>query len=138
MSDLTVTRFVSIRQATGHRNMGRQAMSRGSAAGTFAAFRLALRTYLTRQALPELTARELSDIGLSRHAAVAEAARLPWDTNPSPRGQTPRGVFGQIQQAWQRARTRRLLAEMTAHELRDIGVTPTDAEAEANKPFWRS
>ena len=127
MSDLIVTRFVSSRQPT----------VAATVAHRIATVRIALRTYLTRQALPDLTARELADIGLTRHAAVAEAARLPWDTNPGPRRPGQPSLVRSILQAWQRARTRRLLVQMTAHELRDIGVTPTDAETEANKPFWR-
>jgi uncharacterized protein YjiS (DUF1127 family) len=127
MSDLTLPRFTAARQTTG----------RPGTTSLIAALRLAVRTHLTRQALPELTARELSDVGLTRHAALDEAARLPWDTDPSPRRRAPEGLFGDIQRAWHRARTRRLLGEMDAHELRDIGITPTDAETEANKPFWR-
>jgi uncharacterized protein YjiS (DUF1127 family) len=127
MSDLTFPRFTAAGRTTG----------RTGATALIAALRLAVRAHLTRQALPELTARELSDVGLTRHTALTEAARLPWDTNPNPRGRGPSGVFGDIQRAWHRARTRRLLAEMNPHELRDIGVTPTDAEVEANKPFWR-
>ena len=127
MSDLTLSRFTTGRQTTG----------RTGATSLIAALRLSVRAHLTRQALPELSARELSDIGLTRHGALTEAARLPWDTNPNPRGRGPKGVFGDLQRAWHRARTRRLLAEMNPHELRDIGVTPTDAETEANKPFWR-
>jgi uncharacterized protein YjiS (DUF1127 family) len=125
MSDLTLSRFTTGRQTTG----------RTGATSLIAALRLSVRAHLTRQALPELSARELSDIGLTRHGALTEAARLPWDTNPNPRGRGPKGVFGDLQRAWHR--TRRLLAEMNPHELRDIGVTPTDAETEANKPFWR-
>jgi uncharacterized protein YjiS (DUF1127 family) len=128
MSDLTLSRFTTGRQTTG----------RTGATSLIAALRLSVRAHLTRQALPELSARELSDIGLTRHGALTEAARLPWDTNPNPRGRGPKGVFGDLQRAWHRARTRRLLAEMNPHELRDIGVTPTDAETEANKPFWRA
>jgi uncharacterized protein YjiS (DUF1127 family) len=127
MSDLTVTRFVSTRQPTG----------RSVVASSLAALRVALRTYMTRQALPHMNARELSDIGLTQYGALAEAARLPWDTNRGPRPPASPGIFFDLQRAWHRARTRRLLAEMTARELRDIGVTPSDAEAEANKPFWR-
>ena len=127
MSDITVTRFVSARQPTG----------RSAVAASLTALRVALRTYMTRQALPHMTARELSDIGLTPHAALAEAARLPWDTNRGPRRRSSQGAFSGLQRAWHRARTRRLLAEMTARDLRDIGVTPSDAEAEANKPFWR-
>ena len=33
-------------------------------------------------------------------------------------------------------RTRRLLAGMTAHELRDLGWSPSDAQHEANRAFW--
>lgn len=39
---------------------------------------------------------------------------------------------------WRRnARTRRQLAGLEDHELRDIGLSRPDAEAEAAKPFWR-
>jgi uncharacterized protein YjiS (DUF1127 family) len=127
MSGLTVTRFVTTRQPTG----------RSAVAASLAALRVALRTYMTRQALPQMSARELSDVGLTRHAALAEAARLPWDTSGGPRRPASARAFTDLQRAWHRARTRRLLAEMTARELRDIGVTPPDAEAEVNKPFWR-
>jgi uncharacterized protein YjiS (DUF1127 family) len=127
MSDLTINRFVTTRQPTG----------RAPAASAIAALRVAFRTFLTRQALPELTVRELSDIGLTPHTALSEAARLPWDTDPGPRRGAPQGLLAKIQRAWQRARTRRLLATMNARELRDFGVTPSDAETEANKPFWR-
>jgi uncharacterized protein YjiS (DUF1127 family) len=126
MSDLTLTRFVSTRQPAG----------RSTVASSLAAIRVALRTYMTRQALPQMTARELSDVGLTQHAALAEAARLPWDTNRGPRPPASPGVLADLQKAWHRARTRRLLAEMTARELRDIGVTRLEAETECNKPFW--
>lgn len=35
-----------------------------------------------------------------------------------------------------RARTRRALAELSDYELRDIGLTRTEALGEASKPFW--
>jgi uncharacterized protein YjiS (DUF1127 family) len=35
-----------------------------------------------------------------------------------------------------RARQRRDLAELDAHLLKDIGVTPGQAAREAAKPFW--
>ena len=39
---------------------------------------------------------------------------------------------------WQdRARGREELLRLGEHELRDIGITRVQAEAEANKPFWR-
>ena len=36
----------------------------------------------------------------------------------------------------ERARQRRHLAEMSPEMLRDIGVSPSQARAEAGKPFW--
>ncbi len=36
-----------------------------------------------------------------------------------------------------RARLRRYLAQMTDHELMDIGLSRAEAEWEANLPFWR-
>jgi uncharacterized protein YjiS (DUF1127 family) len=38
----------------------------------------------------------------------------------------------------QRARGRRQLRTFDAHLLRDIGVTRLQAQAEADKPFWRA
>ena len=37
-----------------------------------------------------------------------------------------------------RSRERRVLASMDARGLRDIGLTPAQAGAEARKPFWRA
>ena len=39
--------------------------------------------------------------------------------------------------AWRRYRTRQRIAELDRHILKDIGVSFAEAEAEANKPFWR-
>ncbi len=47
-----------------------------------AAVRLTVRAWMTRQSLPELPDRLLADIGVSRSAALAEAARRPWDLRP--------------------------------------------------------
>lgn len=38
---------------------------------------------------------------------------------------------------WHRHRTRRHLAEMDAHMLKDIGVSRVDARREARKWFWQ-
>lgn len=122
MSDFTLTQFVSVRSPT----TGRWP----------SILHTMLRTYLTRQSLPELTARELADVGLSSSAALAEAARLPWDVTPNPRRPNS-GIVGRLQHMLERARSRRLLARLEARELRDFGVSPTDAQFEANKPFWR-
>lgn len=37
----------------------------------------------------------------------------------------------------ERQRVRRALARMDAHLLKDIGLTPGEAENEIQKPFWR-
>jgi uncharacterized protein YjiS (DUF1127 family) len=39
--------------------------------------------------------------------------------------------------AWRRWRTRRMIVELDARMLKDIGASPSDAREEANKPFWR-
>jgi uncharacterized protein YjiS (DUF1127 family) len=128
MSGLTTTnRFISTRQP-----LGRTALKY-----RLETLRIALRTYLTRQALPELTARELADVGLNTSSALTEAARLPWDLGPRSRRRAAHGLIEHAQQALERARTRRLIARMQAREMRDIGISPSDAQTEASKPFWR-
>jgi len=127
MSDLMSLRFLSLRQPAVPTALDNPLQT----------LRLALRTHLTRQSLPDLSVRELADIGLTTEAALAEAARLLWDTTPGPRRGTKRGIVGHMQQAFERARTRRLIARMQARDLCDIGVSLTDAQAEASKPFWR-
>ena len=42
-----------------------------------------------------------------------------------------------IREAWRRRRSRVYLSELNEHLLKDIGVTPAEAELEMNKPFWR-
>ena len=58
----------------------------------------------------------------------------------SPSGLLPRGGlpgFMQVLYAWQaRADQRRRLGEMSAHELRDIGLTSVEARHESRRPFW--
>ena len=98
--------------------------------------RRALRAYLTRRDLPQLSPRELDDIGITRGEALDEAARLPWDFIPHRRGPKV-GVLDRLQRGLERFRTRRLLARMPVRELSDMMLSPTDAETEASKPFWR-
>lgn len=38
---------------------------------------------------------------------------------------------------FERARSRRELAELPPHLLKDIGLTESDRFVESNKPFWR-
>ena len=42
-----------------------------------------------------------------------------------------------IRAAWRRYRSRQRIAQLDGHLLKDIGVSFAEAEAEANKPFWR-
>lgn len=127
MSDLMTARLTWVRQAA----------VRTVLDYSFAAFRIALRTYQTRQALRDLTARELADIGITPTAAVTEAARLPWDIQPRGPRSISDSVIDRPQQALERARTRRILSQMQARELSDIGIGPSGAETEASKPMWR-
>jgi uncharacterized protein YjiS (DUF1127 family) len=127
MSDLMMPRFALLRRSA-ERSAARQVVPSP---------RLMLRAWLTRQALLELTPREYADIGVSPAAAVNEAARLPWDTNPAPRGRSS-GFMQAIHRALHRARTRRLLAQLKVRELSDFGASPSDAHMEASKPFWRA
>jgi uncharacterized protein YjiS (DUF1127 family) len=99
MSDLMMTRSQPVRATAGRPNAGH----------LIPLLRMAVRTWLTRQALPELTARERADIGISASAAIAEAARLPWDANPVPRRHHP-GILAMAQRALERARLRHLTA----------------------------
>ncbi len=48
-------------------------------------------------------------------------------------------AFGQILATWrERARQRRELGNLDYRTMRDLGISPTDVQFEANKPFWRS
>ena len=47
-------------------------------------------------------------------------------------------AFGQILATWRRrASERRELANLDHRTIRDLGISPTDIQFEANKPFWR-
>jgi uncharacterized protein YjiS (DUF1127 family) len=127
MSDLMMTRFQPLRPSAERTGIRRPIPSP----------RLMFRAFLTRQALLELTARERADIDVSASAAVAEAARLPWDVTPGPRRYTT-GVIGAIQRALERARTRRLISRMAERDLQDIGASPSEAQIESVKCFWQT
>jgi uncharacterized protein YjiS (DUF1127 family) len=101
----------------------------------------AWRNAVTRREMAELDDRMLADIGVTRAAVRAEMDRLPWDGRP--RGRQPRPAAGPSvwQRAgvmWQRHRSRQRIARLDADMLKDIGVSFSEAEAEANKPFWRA
>jgi uncharacterized protein YjiS (DUF1127 family) len=63
------------------------------------------------------------------------APTLP-GTAPSPGLPQRADLWTTLRAAWRRQRTRRCLAELDAHMLKDIGISYAEAEAEANKPFW--
>ena len=100
MSDLMMTNFHSERTAL------RQ---------VFPSLRLMLRAYLTRRDLLDLTPSQRIDIGISTSAALAEAARLPWDINQT-RGRPATTPLNTIQAALKRARMRHLAAQLKQHQ----------------------
>ena len=47
-------------------------------------------------------------------------------------------AFGQTLATWrERAKQRRELANLDYRTMRDLGISPTDVQFEANKPFWQ-
>lgn len=98
----------------------------------------------TRADLADASPRMLRDVGLSEADAKRELRRAPWDIEPRhPHRRRPhRPQYGAALRlwliaGWRRHRSRQLLAQMDAAGLRDIGLSFAEAEAEANKPFWR-
>lgn len=53
-------------------------------------------------------------------------------------GFSPSSFFGVMMSMYSRTLQRQNLAEMDEHLLADIGVSRTEAEIEARKPFWRA
>jgi uncharacterized protein YjiS (DUF1127 family) len=101
----------------------------------------AWRNAVTRREMAELDDRMLADLGITRADVLAEMDRLPWDGRP--RGHQPRpapgpSVWQRAGVMWQRHRSRQRIAQLDADLLKDIGVSFSEAEAEANKPFWRA
>jgi uncharacterized protein YjiS (DUF1127 family) len=71
---------------------------------------------------------------MSNRLLFNNSGRLrPRQLFPSPRSPS----WAAIRAAWRRHRSRRRLVALDPHLLKDIGVTFAEAEAEANKPFWR-
>jgi len=101
----------------------------------------AWRNAVTRRELVELDDRMLADIGVTRAAIMAEMDRFPWDDSPrrrQPRRETASSIWRHAGRMWERYRSRQRIAELDAHALKDIGISFAEAEAEANKPFWRA
>jgi uncharacterized protein YjiS (DUF1127 family) len=100
----------------------------------------AWRNAVTRRELADLDDRMLADIGVTRATVRAEMDRFPWEHSPHRRQPTRHNGPSLRQRAsamWQRHRSRQRIAELDADILKDIGVSFAEAEAEANKPFWR-
>jgi uncharacterized protein YjiS (DUF1127 family) len=100
----------------------------------------AWRNAVTRRELVELDDRMLADIGATRAIARAEMDRFPWDGHPrrgQPRREAGPSVWQRAAVMWQRHRSRLRIAALDTEMLKDIGVSFAEAEAEANKPFWR-
>jgi len=49
-----------------------------------------------------------------------------------------RGILAWALQCAERSAQRRALAQLTDWQLRDIGISRTEADAEAGKWFWRA
>jgi uncharacterized protein YjiS (DUF1127 family) len=47
------------------------------------------------------------------------------------------GLLGRISRAFERARQRRALSQLSDAMLRDLGLTRADVVRETEKPFWR-
>ena len=56
---------------------------------------------------------------------------------PHPFAARPASFGSLVREAWRRHRTRRRIANLDSRALQDIGISFAEAEAEANKPFWR-
>jgi uncharacterized protein YjiS (DUF1127 family) len=55
---------------------------------------------------------------------------------PEPRPASP-GLLAWAREAYRLSRSRRYLAGLDGHMLKDIGLSYAEAEHELNKPFWR-
>ena len=76
---------------------------------------------------------------MSNRLLIGEILRLQSsDWLPgSRRSMQSRLSWASVRAGWRRYRSRQSIAGLDSHMLKDIGVSFADAEAEANKPFWR-
>ena len=86
-----------------------------------------------RSVSPEI--RIWHEVAMSNRLLIGKPQRLPPHEFP-PARRAP--SWNSIRATWRRYRTRQRIAQLDSHLLKDIGVSRTDAEAEANKPFWRA
>lgn len=71
---------------------------------------------------------------MSNRLLLDKLARL---RPPHPFAAPPASAWARIRAAWRRYRTRQRIALLDGHALKDIGISFAEAEAEANRPFWR-
>lgn len=76
----------------------------------------------------------LSDVRLALRSQELEAGQRAEVGLPR---YNPPGEFSRWTLFWLRRRTRKVLLELTADQLRDIGLTAEQARQEGLKPFWR-
>ncbi len=58
-------------------------------------------------------------------------------STPEALGSSQSSLWDQLRAAWRRHHSRQRIAELNPFLLKDIGVTHSDAELEANKRFWQ-
>ena len=80
-----------------------------------------------------LTTRFLADAGAPARNNGRQRA-VPIRRREKPREGR---LWATVVAAYRRHRTRAALAGLEAYMLKDIGVSPAEAEYEANKRFWR-
>jgi uncharacterized protein YjiS (DUF1127 family) len=66
----------------------------------------------------------------------SHAHPLPSINIPAPFSGSGR-VVARLLRLYERQQQRRALRELDRHMLRDIGITPEQAQTEGRKPFWR-
>ena len=71
----------------------------------------------------------ISDVRLMLHSQELQAGQ---ERATAPRDISRWSLF------WHRRHTRKALLELTAEQLRDIGLSAEQARQEGLKPFWRS
>ncbi|WP_339452848.1 DUF1127 domain-containing protein [Pseudomonas sp. EA_5y_Pfl2_R50] len=77
----------------------------------------------------------LSDVRLTLHSQELAAGQKDRARNESMRN-APSGL-GRWGLMWHRLYTRKALLELTADQLKDVGLTREQAREEGLKPFWR-
>ncbi len=77
---------------------------------------------------------------MSNRLLIGRAALAEPDEWLPARRQPRRGLplWTEVRAAWRRHRSRQSIAGLDDHLLKDIGVSFAEAEAEANKSFWRA